>query len=305
MASANDDTSTKVSNRNDIFNDDQDDQPTDMEASKRMEAMMSMVLVEEDAQEESAGDDQDETMDDDEEEFAFRLFSTDSVAKVSIKENDEETANALSQQIANQQQIDHDETDPTFLANVAQASISYDDIMRQSTWAYPALRLPKRVTHLPSSTPTSTSSKTVPPESSSSSSSSLSSIIPKDNNSTSTSTVDKPKRKSKKRRDYEKAVKEGRITPKVNMRDPRTPGGWPGYPGARDPCAIINDQPYRGNRGSGGSDGYKYKYQGPTSKNGYGGSSSSRGRGRGGFGGRGRGRGGAGGPSRFNKAVAV
>ncbi|CAO3599693.1 unnamed protein product [Absidia cylindrospora] len=280
MSLANGDTNTKVSNRNDIFNDDQDNQPTDMEASKRMEAMMNMVLVEEDAQEEAASDgDQD---DDEQDEFAFRLFSTDTVAKVSIKENDEETANALSQQIANQQQIDHDETDPTFLANVAQASISYDDIMQQSTWAYPALRLPKRVTHLPSSI-------AVPPESSS--------IIPKDNNSTS-STIDKPKRKSKKRRDYEKAVKEGRITPKVNMRDPRTPGGWPGYPGARDPYAIMNDQPYRGNRGSGGGDGYKYKYQGPTS-------SSSRGKGRGGFSSRGRGRGGAGGPSRFNKAVVA
>lgn len=164
-------------------------------------------------------------MEEDEEEFAFKLFSTESVAKVSIKANDNETADALAQQIANLQQIDHDETDPAFMAQVAQASISYDTIMQQSHWPYPALQLPKRVLHLPSNT--SDSAPTIP----------------------STTATTKPKRKSKKRRDYEKAVKEGRIVPKPNMRDPRTPGGWPGYPGARDPCVIIAEQGTYGNRG--------------------------------------------------------
>ncbi|KAI8344097.1 hypothetical protein BC941DRAFT_407751 [Chlamydoabsidia padenii] len=244
---------TKVSKRNEIFNNDQEESTllNDDETSKRMEAMMNMVLVETDQDETTVVEEQASMDEDEEEEFAFRLFSTDTVAKVSIKENDDEVANALSQQIANQQQIDHDETDPTFITQVAQASISYDDIMQQSLWSYPALQLPKRVLHLPSTDTTTT-----------------------------TTTIPKPKRKSKKRRDYEKAVKEGRITPKPNMRDPATLGGWPGYPGGRDPCAIITAQPYRGNRGNRGK---------PMG-------------GRGGFNTRG-GRGG--GPSRFKKQVTA
>ncbi|KAI8088834.1 uncharacterized protein BX664DRAFT_296206 [Halteromyces radiatus] len=253
---ATDINTTKVSNRNDIFDNDQEnDMTTNEEANRRMEALMNMVVVEE--QQDTTNMDNQETMEEEEEEeFAFRLFSTGSVAKVSIKEKGDDEANALSQQIANQQQIEQDETDPDFVTRITQASISYDDIMQQSTWAYPALRLPKRVIH-----------------------------INNNDMKSDTTTSTKRKRKSKKRRDYEKAVKEGRIIPKPNMRDTRTPGGWPGYPGARTPCAIIKTQSHKARSG-----GFKSRPQ--VFKNSFISRSSS-------------GRGGRGGSSHFKKMISV
>lgn len=151
-----------------------------------------------------------------EEEFTFQLFSSKPVAKVNIseKDNEAERLKELIASAAQQRSVDHDmESDADFIAQINQAAISFDDIMTQSQWAYPALRLPHRV---------------IPAGSSSSS-------------PTTTTEKSKPRRKSKKRRDFEKAVRQGRIVVSPNMRDPQTPGGWPGWPGNRTRYAIITN----------------------------------------------------------------
>ncbi|ORX53497.1 hypothetical protein DM01DRAFT_1336037 [Hesseltinella vesiculosa] len=167
--------------------------------------MMDLVVGEESAESDEEEQDQpDET-------FSFRLFSSSTVAKVSIKEADDaEEMNQLAQKVAAQQVVDHDETDPVFLAKIAAATMDYDTLLKQSTWSYPTSKYPRRVLHIPAtSTP---------------------------------SVINKPSRhKSKKRRDFEKAVQQGKFKVQPNMRDPSaSPNAWPGYPGKRSPCAIIH-----------------------------------------------------------------
>lgn len=145
--------------------------------------------------------------------FAFRLFSSKPVSKVNISGKDD-TADVLAALVAKQQKVEHDETDPEFRARVEAAAISYEEIMTQSHWAYPALRFPRRLIHIKEADE--------PAEQE-------------------TKKKAKKKRKSKKQRDFEKAVREGRIKVKPNMRDPRVPGGWPGWPGERTRCNIITN----------------------------------------------------------------
>lgn len=160
------------------------------------------------------------TNDQQEEEFTFQLFSSKPVAKVNISEKDNE-AERLAELIATaaqQRSVDHDmETDADFIAQINEAAVSFDDIMTQSQWAYPALRLPHRV---------------IPAGSSLSSASA---------STTEKSKEKQQRRKSKKRRDFEKAVRQGRIVVAPNMRNPQTPGGWPGWPGNRTRYAIITN----------------------------------------------------------------
>ncbi|KAI8146012.1 hypothetical protein BJV82DRAFT_32393 [Fennellomyces sp. T-0311] len=145
-----------------------------------------------------------------EEAFAFRLFSSKPVAKVNISDKDD-TADMLAALAAKQRTVDFDEeTDPDFIARVQAAAITYDDLVGQSKQPYYALQLPKRVIHIPQDQ--GKDEKTA-----------------------------KKHRKSKKRRDFEKAVREGRIQVKPNIRDPATPGGWPGWPGNLTVCRIITD----------------------------------------------------------------
>ena len=117
----------------------------------------------------------------------------------------------LAELAAKQRTVDfNEETDPDFIARVEAAAVTYDDLLEQSKQPYYALQLPKRVIHIPQEQK-------------------------KDE------TQAKKHRKSKKRRDFEKAVREGRIHVKPSMRDPTTPDGWPGWPGNLTVCHIITD----------------------------------------------------------------
>lgn len=148
-----------------------------------------------------------------EEEFVFNLFASQSIAKVNIAD-EKDTTDGWAQAVADQQVYEFDETDPEFLARVKEAVVDFDTIMKQSTTPYPALRFPRRVIHILS------------PEEEAKKASSEKKVT--------------KKRKSKKCRDFEKAVKSGKIVLKPNMRNPKTPDGWPGWPGARTPVAIID-----------------------------------------------------------------
>ncbi|KAI9304346.1 hypothetical protein BJ944DRAFT_87155 [Cunninghamella echinulata] len=204
---------TQITNRNDIFDLEQEAQIMDEDATKRMNELMEIVIENKDIDQSEQEENENEGEEEEEEEFTFRLFSTGSTTKVSLRETSEkEQMDYLSQQIAHQQELEFDEKDPALLEKVKQAVMNYDDILIQSTWPYPALKLPKRVITI-SSAPTDNDNKS----------------------------IKKKKRKSKKRRDFEKAVKEGRIQLDPSMRNPLLHG--PGWPYSKTPCAIINYQP--------------------------------------------------------------
>ncbi|CAO3653930.1 unnamed protein product [Cunninghamella echinulata] len=245
---------TQITNRNDIFNLEQEAQIMDEDATKRMNELMEIVIENKDIDQ----SEQEEKENEEEEEFTFQLFSTGSTTKVSLRENNEkEQMDYLSQQIAQQQELEFDEKDPALLEKVNQAVMNYDDILIQSTWPYPALRLPKRVIII---SPESTDN---------------------DNNNKS---IKKKKRKSKKRRDFEKAVKEGRIQLDPTMRNPLLHG--PGWPYSKTPCAIINYQPSFKKSSHKGSFNNNYNNMKPqfhsSSSTSFRGSDRGRGRGRGG-----------------------
>lgn len=183
-----------------------------------------------------------------EEEFSFRLFASEPVATVTIADGVDNTDD-LSRAIADQQVYEFDETDPEFVAKVEQVAVDYDTIMKQSKIPYPTATYPRRILHL---------------------------LSPEDQKKKDIAEKKKvtKKRKSKKCRDFEKAVKEGKIKLSPKMRNPATPDGWPGWPGNLTRVAIINYQPSNRKRDNG--------------RGGFRGRGSSRG---GAMAGRGRGRG--------------
>lgn len=211
--------------------------------------------------------------DDNEEEFSFRLFSTQPVANINISEKQDSTDD-LSKLIADQQVYEFDDSDPELLARVKEAVTDYDTIIQQSKIPYPALICPNKVIHILS------------PEEQAKKDEEEKKVV--------------KKRKSKKCRDFEKAVKEGKIKPAPKMRNPATPDGWPGWPGNRTRVSIINyESPYKGGinkkaRGGFAGRGGFASRGGQTSRGGRGGFGNSRGfssgnsRGRGGNSSRGR-----------------
>ncbi|KAF7721020.1 hypothetical protein EC973_005545 [Apophysomyces ossiformis] len=226
---------TRIATRTDIFEDDVVGSEATETDTRRMDALMRQLMgdnTEENpsVSEEIQQEDQEEKKEE-EEVFSFRLFSSKPVTTVDLHE-EENTADVLAKKVASQQIVDHDEDDPEFRARVAVAAISHEQIMKQSAWPYPALKYSHRVLHIPAVDPSSTEESI------------------------------KKKRKSKKRRDFEKAVREGRIQVKPNMRNPETPGGWPGWPGRRTRYAIITKvdkdlkrNKYKNHSGRGGSGG--------------------------------------------------
>ena len=148
-----------------------------------------------DEQEEKDTMEEDKPEEEDEGEFSFRLFANQSVATVTIAD-DKDTTDDLSKAIADQQEYEFDDTDPEFLERVNQAAIEYDTIMQQSTIPYPTLRMPRRVVHLNTANVEKVEKKTL------------------------------KKRKSKKCRDFEKAVKEGKIVLKKEFEKIRRWMAW-------------------------------------------------------------------------------
>lgn len=222
---------TKVSSRTEIFeqddnssvyNDDDDDKVLREQGAQQMDRLMKNLLMPDndddtnEVQSQDDGQQQEEDNNTMQEEFTFRLFSSQPATQVvSISEKDETTdklAEAAAAEWKRQQLEEFDDNDPDFRARVSAAAITFEQIMQQSQTPYPAMRYPRRVLHIPRDDGGQQGEK---------------------------EKVQKRRRKSKKRRDFEKAVKEGRITLKPNMRDLNTPGGWPGWPGRRNPCAII------------------------------------------------------------------
>ncbi|KAI8074528.1 hypothetical protein BC940DRAFT_288458 [Gongronella butleri] len=203
---------TQVSKRAEIFENDEQ-VAVDEEEVMKYNAMVGLV-VGNDAESQQESNDDDDEQDDEpaqDEGYSFRLFSTSTVSKVSIKEKDEAAdLNELAQAVAAQQSIEQDEDDPVWRDLVAASAIDYTTIMEQSKQPYRASAYPGRLIHIPA-------------------------IDKKDDEK-----AKKKQRKSKKRRDFEKAVRQGKIRVQPNMRDPATPHGWPGYPGNRTPCAIIS-----------------------------------------------------------------
>ncbi|KAI9260072.1 hypothetical protein EDC94DRAFT_148092 [Helicostylum pulchrum] len=210
---------SQVSARANIFEQDVVDEEAVKEDSERMDAMMRQLMGgnddddEEEEEVEEAKDMEDVKEEGQQEEFVFNLFASQTIAKVNIAD-DKDTTDDWAQAVADQQVYEFDETEPEFVARVKEAAIDFDTIMKQSTTPYPALRFPRRIIHILS------------PE--------------EEAKKTSTEKKVTKKRKSKKCRDFEKAVKSGKIILKPNMRDPKTPDGWPGWPGARTPVAIID-----------------------------------------------------------------
>ncbi|KAG2186444.1 hypothetical protein INT43_002882 [Umbelopsis isabellina] len=95
--------------------------------------------------------------------------------------------------------LEQEETEE-FQEKLQQSAISYDDVMQQSHIPYPAMKMAHHIVHIPAET-----------------------------------AKDKKKRKlTKRQRDRLKALNDGKC-----MRDPRAPGGWPGWPGQRTQCAIT------------------------------------------------------------------
>lgn len=149
--------------------------------------------------------------------FSFRLFASQPVATVNIEDGKDNTDN-WSKLVADQQVYEFDETDPEFVARAQEAAIDYETIVKQSTVPYPAMRFPKRIIHI---------------------------LSPEEEQAKKEASTEKKKkavkkRKSKKCRDFEKAVKEGKIELKPNMRNPKTPDGWPGWPGNLTRVAIVD-----------------------------------------------------------------
>lgn len=259
---------TQVSSRNDIFN--QNEEQVDPEAlqedAKRMDMLMRQLMGGDDDEDEKQDDAMEEQSEQgeqvEEEAFSFRLFSNQTVATVKIGDEKDDTDH-WSKIIADQQVYEFDETDPELLARVKQAVVDYDTILKQSTTPYPALQLPHRVLHISSKEVTNKSMK--------------------------------KKRKSKKCRDFEKAVKEGKIVLKTNMR--KSEDGWPGWPGNLTRVAIVDYQSPRKSSGGGGRGGASMGRGGYSSNSSFrggrgghsrggsrGGSFSSKGGGRGGRG---------------------
>ncbi|CAO3649273.1 unnamed protein product [Cunninghamella blakesleeana] len=271
---------TKISNRNDIFNSDQNEsQNIDEDAAKRMNELMNIMImnneVDQQSEEEQVKEvkmedihESEEEEKEEEEEFTFRLFSTGTPKKVSLKENTDDQMDYISQQVANKQELEFNEKDPELLVKINQAVIDYDDIIKQSTWSYPTLRLPKRVITISSSKKDKE----------------------KDNNDK--SSINKKKRKSKKRRDFEKAVKEGRIQFDPHARNPEIHG--PGWPYSKTPCAIINYDAIRHTIVKGGKYNFNNNMKSSSQHRPFNNNNSFRGRGND----RGRGRGGGRGNSR-------
>ncbi|CEG63379.1 hypothetical protein RMATCC62417_00532 [Rhizopus microsporus] len=193
-----------VSLRPDVDSDDEIDQEVQEEAQK-MDALMRQLLGK--GEQEQVDNEQLEQDTVAEEEFSFRLFAHQPLAKVAIAEDTKDDGQA--QAVADMQQLEFDEHDPELMARVKEAAIDYNDILRQSTVPYPAMQFPHRVIKI---------------------------------NSVNKSITEKSKRKrkSKKCRDFEKKVKAGEIKVQPNMRNPDTPGGWPGWPGQLTRVSIIN-----------------------------------------------------------------
>lgn len=163
--------------------------------------------------------------------------------------------------------VEQDDDRPEFQARIAAAAIDYDTLLAQSKWAYPALRTPAfDISNRDDAQEEKEAQKKQRP------------------------------RKSKKRRDFEKAVASGRITLTPDMRDPRNEGGWPGWPGHRSPCAIVtpvdhllkHKKKYKGGASSQGGPGGRGGARGGGAMRGRGSRGGARG---GGPGGRGGGRG--------------
>ncbi|KAI9479537.1 hypothetical protein BDB00DRAFT_879300 [Zychaea mexicana] len=208
---------TRVANRTEIF-DDEDEMANSVKASdsQRMEALMQQLMgtpfdVSDDTNAADAEEPKESEQEEKQEEaFAFRLFSSKPVAQVNIKEKDDDTADMLAELAAKQQTVDFEqENEPDFIEHIQAAAVDYNDLLVQSKQPYYAMQYPKRVTHIP--------------------------LDQKQQQPT------KKHRKSKKRRDFEKAVREGRIHVQPNMRNPATLGGWSGWPGHRTRCHIISD----------------------------------------------------------------
>ncbi|KAI8985153.1 hypothetical protein BDB01DRAFT_896702 [Pilobolus umbonatus] len=202
--------STHVISRKDLFYDTMDTVDEDIldENTNKMDSIMRQLFeISEDQQqqEEEEGNKQE---DEQEDTFSFPLFSNQSISVVDINDN-VNSLDDISRAIAAQQIYEFDETEPEFVSRIQQVVVDYDTIIKQSSIPYPALRLPKRVLHI-------------------------------SNDTKDTEVLKKRKRKSKKCRDFERAVKKGSIVVKPNMRHPSTAGGWPGWPGELNKVAIIN-----------------------------------------------------------------
>ncbi|ORZ00682.1 hypothetical protein BCR43DRAFT_485630 [Syncephalastrum racemosum] len=220
----------RVADRTELFGDQQDNNDNDSipeDDAQRMNMLMQRLLgSEQDDQDDQ--DDQDEQQDEsmvdaapdterpteegeegaDEDAFAFRLFSSKPVAQVNLKEDEGDTMDMMAATVNKMRKVEQDDDRPEFQARIAAAAIDYDTLLAQSKWAYPALRTPAI------------------------------DISNQDHVKEEEQKKQRP-RKSKKRRDFEKAVASGRIALTPNMRDSRNEGGWPGWPGHRSPCAII------------------------------------------------------------------
>ncbi|KAI7904818.1 uncharacterized protein BX663DRAFT_503680 [Cokeromyces recurvatus] len=255
---------TQISSRREIFEESSIDEEAIKEDAQKMDMLMRSLMGFAENQDETQDqgrnqdvEDQDDKKkdDDEEEEFEFRLFASQPVATVTIADIKDNT-DSLSKAIAEQQVYEFDETDPEFLSRVEQVAVDYETILKQSKVPYPTAIMPHRIIHLPSY----------------------------DEQAKKDLKEKKKKRKSKKCRDFEKAVKEGRIKLEPNMRNPETPGGWPGWPGNLTRVAIINYQSPKkqGGRGS-GFKGKVFNKGGYNSNNrgGRGAHRMSRGRGRG------------------------
>ncbi|KAI8375832.1 hypothetical protein BD560DRAFT_392054 [Blakeslea trispora] len=212
-------TNTQVSSRSDIFEREEVDEQEIKEEARRMDLLMQKLLGGQEEQGEEEADEETDMMQEDngseqpDEEFAFRLFSSQPVAKVTLADAKDDT-DSLSKAISEQQQYEFDETEPEFVARIKQVAVDYTTIMEQSTVPYQTAVHSRRLIHLP------TLEEQAKKEAAEKKSS--------------------KKRKSKKCRDFEKAVKEGKIKLEPNMRNPSTPGGWPGWPGNLTKVSIIN-----------------------------------------------------------------
>ncbi|KAI9009962.1 hypothetical protein CLU79DRAFT_774758 [Phycomyces nitens] len=208
---------TRVSNRSDIYDDQEETSDADAE---RMNALMQQLMgnsmeIEEEEEESNgeqemsavADDENDEPKENEDEDelqgFSFKLFSSKQVTKISLQGVDR--GDEMSAEVARQQVVDHDEEDPEFAALVAASAVSYDQIMEQSRQSY-GLAQSTHVMNIPLADE------------------------PK---------LKRKKRKSKQCREYNRAVKAGTIQPEPRMRNPQVPNGWPGWPGIRTCFAII------------------------------------------------------------------
>ncbi|KAI8642334.1 hypothetical protein BD408DRAFT_366707 [Parasitella parasitica] len=235
----------KPSIRKEMFEQDAIiDEEAIKEDAERMDLLMRNLIR--GVEEEGKNDEIDDMDVKQEEQFSFRLFASEPVATVTIADGIDNTDD-LSKAIADQQVYEFDETDPDFVAKVKQVAIDYSTIIRQSKIPYPTTAFPLRILHLSSSQDQAAKKKKMA-----------------------------KKRKSKKCRDFEKAVKEGRIKSEPKMRNPATLDGWPGWPGTLTRTAIVNYQPSNQKRDSARRDGSRDGFRGRSGSRG----SVGRGRGR-------------------------